>query len=182
VVLTPSALAKQVLDQASDGVHTAILFGREDFGLSKADVLRCEALVRVPTPEHASLNLAQAVLLICWQLFQEASSRGATYRGRTLGGSRAPQSTALASQQNPRDGLADVVNTEPAVTDIVDLLHTVGYTRSVQPDKVRLTVREAFQRAKITVRQTQALRGMMSRVIWALRNPDSDWQAPRRRS
>ena len=66
-VMEPPELASTILD-AQEQV-TAIVFGREDHGLSAADVRRCEAIVRIPTPEHASLNLGHAVLVIAHDLF-----------------------------------------------------------------------------------------------------------------
>jgi TrmH family RNA methyltransferase len=54
-VFTPAELATRIAD---DDRTFALLFGREDFGLSTEDVLRCDSLLRIPTPEHASLNLA----------------------------------------------------------------------------------------------------------------------------
>ncbi len=180
-VVTPTEMCRQIFDQGAQGVHTAILFGREDSGLSTADALRCESIVRIPTPEHASLNLAQAVLLISWQLFTEASTRGAQFKGRTLGGSRGTTTTIGASKGSPRDQPADLIQIEPAVEDVVGLLERVGYTRSTQPDKVRLTARQALQRARVAIRHIEALRGMVARVRWALDHPDVDWRAPRKR-
>ena len=180
-VITPNTLARQVFDQGAKGVHTAILFGREDTGLSKADALRCESILRIPTPEHASLNMAQSVLLIRWQLFNEASERGAEFKGRTLGGSRGTTSTAKVSKGDARDELADLLQIEPAVNELVGLLDQVGYTRSTQPDKVRLTARQALQRASVAIRHIEALRGMVARIRWALDHPNVDWRAPRKR-
>jgi len=178
-VLTPHALAKQVLDHGAQRMHTAILFGPEDHGLATSDVLRCAALMRIPTPEHASLNLAQAVLLTAQALFQEAVERGARFEGRTLGGSRGSKTTAAASRSSPRDATADLPALEPAVEELVQLLDRVGYLRGVQPDKVRLTCRQALQQAGLAIRQVEAIRGMVHRVDWALDHPDLDWRQRR---
>lgn len=180
-VLTPDTASSQILDLAADGHTTAILFGREDFGLSTADVIRCESLLRIPTPEHASLNLGQAVLLLGWALFSEARARGGTFEGRTLGGRRASRSTARAERSSPRDRVADLVQVEPAIEEIVGLLDKVGYLRGVKPDKARLTARQALQNARLAVRHVEALRGMVARIEWALTNPGTDWKQTRRR-
>ena len=48
----------------------AILFGREDFGLSNEDINLCSWLVNIPTARpYPALNLAQAVMVICYELF-----------------------------------------------------------------------------------------------------------------
>lgn len=179
-VHTPATLIPRIFQDGAAGRTTAILFGREDFGLATSDVLHCESLLRIPTPEHASLNLGQAVLLVAWSLFQEAQERGASFQGRTLGGSRGTRSTTRVSRGSARDELADLPQIEPAVESIVGLLDRVGYTRGVQPDKVRLTARQALQRGHISIRHVEALRGMVARLEWALDHPDADWRSTRR--
>lgn len=176
----PPQIAALALDEAEEGRTTAILFGREDFGLATADVLRCEALMRIPTPEHASLNLAQAVLLVSHALFEESRRRGASAPGRTLGGSRGRHTTAGKQQGSRRDALADLPAIEPAVDQLVGLLDRVGYLRGTPPDKVRLTARSALQRGRISVRHVEALRGMISRIEWALDHPGIDWKRTRK--
>lgn len=178
----PDQVADRIFEEADHGRSVAILFGREDFGLATEDVIRCDSILRIPTPEHASLNLGQAVLLVCWTLFQSATARGARFEGRTLGGSRAQRSTARASRPSPRDAQADLRQIEPATDALVSLLERVGYLRGVQPDKVRLTGRQALQRARLALRHVEALRGMVARVEWALDHPDHDWKASRKDS
>lgn len=172
----PAELAAITLDEAEAGRTTAILFGREDFGLSTDDVLRAESLLRIPTPEHASLNLAQAVLLVSHALFEEGRRRGASAAGRTLGGSRGDRTTASKQRGDRRDADADLGAIEPAVGEIVALLDRVGYLRGTPADKVRLTARQALQRARVSIRHVEALRGMVARIGWALDHPDQDWK------
>lgn len=73
-VLTAREAAIAVQSRA---VHdrVALLFGREDLGLSNADLDHCHALLTIPTsPEYASLNLAQAVLLVAYEVRLAATS------------------------------------------------------------------------------------------------------------
>lgn len=184
-VYEPRQVAEAVFAdvEAGDDEHvTAILFGREDFGLSSDDVRRCEGLLRIATPEHASLNLAQAVLLVCYQLFETARDHGAQATGRTLGGSRSQRTTRSARPTGRRSGLADLPTMEPAVDELVTLLGRVGYLRGTPAHKVALTARQALQNAKVTVRHVEALRGMINKVQWALDHPEADVHAPRRRA
>lgn len=49
----------------------AIVFGNEKSGLSGQDIARCNAVLNIPTTAHQpSINLAQAVLLICYETAQ----------------------------------------------------------------------------------------------------------------
>jgi TrmH family RNA methyltransferase len=167
-VHTPARLAQQVAD--GDGVY-AILFGREDHGLSNADVLHAEAVLRIPTPEHASLNLAQAVLVTSYALFTEAMSRGTVAAGRTLAGSGKPSTTRNLDKRVGRDR-ADVAMMEPAAEAIVQMLDRVGYMNGTSPDRVRLTMRQALQSAGPSTKEVRALLGMVKQVHWKLDHPD----------
>lgn len=176
-VVTPREVAQRVRE---DEGHTwAILFGREDFGLATVDVNRCDTILRIPTPEHASLNLAQAVLLVAHALFEEARAHGTAATGRTLGGSRGQSTTAQKAKPDKRDAPADIPRIEPAVDELVKLLDRVGYFRRTPEEKVRVTARQALQRAHVSIRHLEALRGMVNRLGWALDNPGADWRATR---
>jgi len=165
-VVEPAALATQVY-AAPEGHVTAVLFGREDFGLPTEAVLRCDALVRIPTPEHASLNLAQAVLIVAWCLYEEARRHGADDSGRKIGGHQEPRATA-AVERRRRDEPADVAAVEPAISEVVALLDRVGYTRSAPPDRVAQSWRSVLQRAHASVREVEALRGVVNKIQRAL--------------
>lgn len=64
---TPRELAAPFLAHASEGA-VALLFGREDHGLPNEALDRANTLVTIPTTTHASLNLAQAVLVALYEL------------------------------------------------------------------------------------------------------------------
>jgi len=179
-VFEPAAFASDLFERDPSGTP-GVLFGREDFGLSTTDVNRCAALLRIPTPEHASLNLAQAVLLVGHALFEGVRARGLEASGRTLGGSRGTRTTAGVSRPSPRDELADIPSVEPAVLELLGLLQRVGYLRGTPTEKVALTARQALQRAQISRRHVEALRGMVNRIEWALASPGVDWEKTSKR-
>ncbi len=66
-VVTPEIAASDVLSFAEHG-PVAMLFGREDHGLPNDALDRAHVVVTIPTTEHASLNLAQAVLIALYEL------------------------------------------------------------------------------------------------------------------
>jgi TrmH family RNA methyltransferase len=67
-VASPRELAPELLARTAAGL-VALLFGPEDNGLNKADLDRCHCLLTIPTdPAYPSLNLAQAVLLVSYDL------------------------------------------------------------------------------------------------------------------
>jgi tRNA/rRNA methyltransferase/tRNA (cytidine32/uridine32-2'-O)-methyltransferase len=66
-VLSPRDAAADMLEFAAHG-PVALLFGREDKGLPNDALDRAHTVVTIPTTQHASLNLAQAVLLALYEL------------------------------------------------------------------------------------------------------------------
>ena len=74
-VLAPEAAAQEISAQIADGGTVGILFGRERYGLQNEEVALADRIVTFPVnPGFASLNLAQAVLLIGYEWFKLATS------------------------------------------------------------------------------------------------------------
>jgi tRNA/rRNA methyltransferase len=66
--LSPQEVAAEALARAAEG-RTAIVFGDERSGLTRAELLRCDDLSAIPaTDAQPSLNLAQAALVYAWEL------------------------------------------------------------------------------------------------------------------
>ncbi|HEY6219712.1 MAG TPA: RNA methyltransferase [Gemmatimonadaceae bacterium] len=66
-ILDPKQAARELIDASVDG-PVSILFGREDTGLPNDAIERAHAVVSIPTTEHSSINLAQAVLIALYEL------------------------------------------------------------------------------------------------------------------
>ncbi len=67
---TPRDSSREILDWAQQGSAVSILFGREDFGLDKSALRRCQRVLSIPTSsERTSINLSQAVLLTAYEIF-----------------------------------------------------------------------------------------------------------------
>jgi len=67
-VLAPVAAARDMRARAQGGQRTGVLFGRERFGLYNEEIGLADAIVTFPVnPDYASLNIAQAVLLMAYE-------------------------------------------------------------------------------------------------------------------
>jgi TrmH family RNA methyltransferase len=66
-IIDPKRAAAELLERTADG-EVAMVFGREDNGLPNSVLDQLHAAVTIPTTEHASLNLAQAVLIGLYEL------------------------------------------------------------------------------------------------------------------
>ena len=68
-VVDPISGCDTILQSCARGYKVGILFGGERAGLSNEDLFLAKRLIRIPSsPIFSSLNLAQSVLLMCYQL------------------------------------------------------------------------------------------------------------------
>ncbi len=68
-VLDPRACAAQIGERAGQGEEVAIIFGREDRGLTNEELQLCNLHLHIPTnEEYSSLNLAMAVQVVAYEL------------------------------------------------------------------------------------------------------------------
>jgi hypothetical protein len=77
----------------------AWVFGREDAGLTQAEVERCDQLVTIPTADYNSLNLSHALTICCYESFRLSAS--SVTRERTL------EPDALAALNRAWDAIVD---------------------------------------------------------------------------
>ena len=149
-LITPSDLVREVLPRAL-GEEVAILFGGEKDGLSRAAVDRCDVLVTIPAhPDFPSFNLAQAVLLVSYEIFRGTAARGV--------GADKP---ALASSRSRED----------LYRHFEAVLHRIGFLHENNPGRILSTVRRLFGRAILEDREVRILRGVLSQLEWALHRP-----------
>src|SRR6185437_5927024 len=71
-ITTPHLASRELLEFATSG-PVAVLLGREDKGLPNDILDRAHLVVTIPTTNHASLNLAQAVLIALYELHLTAA-------------------------------------------------------------------------------------------------------------
>lgn len=71
-VLTPQSAAKEVFQNTKSQSSVALVFGRENSGLTNEELDSCNKMIMIPTNDSfSSLNLASAVQIICYELFKE---------------------------------------------------------------------------------------------------------------
>jgi TrmH family RNA methyltransferase len=133
---------------AQSGQLVALVFGREDYGLTNEMLDACHAVTTIPTnPAYPSLNLAQAALLVLYQLFQRSGGEQQTYRP--------PRKVApIASSRLLEDLFADF---ERAL-DAIEFLHSRSRT------SVLRSLRVALYRARLDVREASLLRAVLIEV------------------
>lgn len=149
-VARPREIAQEIVSRlAADETETvSILFGREDRGLPNAALDLCHRSVTIPTnPDHASLNLAQAVLVICYELWME-------------------QEGAVQAFKPPRRDAppAPVQLLERTFDEVERALWTIDFFKSRQTEGVMRTLRGITHRAELDEREAGFLRAMAVEV------------------
>jgi TrmH family RNA methyltransferase len=125
----------------------ALVFGREDTGLSNEELDRCDRLLVIPTSElNTSLNLAQAVLLIGYELFLAAA--GATALPR-------PKRDAPPASAFEKEALFEQVDAA---------LGAIDFYKGKNPEAIMRTVRAVLRRAELDSRESTLLRAMAIEV------------------
>ncbi len=149
-VRTPRRMAAEAGELAGGGT-LSLVFGPESSGLTGAEMDLCHFLVHVPTdPAHPSLNLAQAVLLLAYEMRLAALERAAPAAG--------------TGDADPRAPAGDV---EQAVHEMRGALLEVGYLDPASPDRVLTELRRLIARGGPTPREVVLLRGLARQVAWA---------------
>lgn len=126
--------------------RAAIVFGREDSGLTTDELALCTWQSTIDTSEeYGSLNLSQAVLLYAYEIF-------AAFAEEKVGEER-----LLA----PSEQMEDVY------THMEKVLLKIGFLNPENPAHVMRSLRRIYARAGIDSREASILRGLCTQIDWA---------------
>lgn len=146
-VLDPKAAADDLLAATADG-PVAMVFGTEESGLPNEILDKVHAAVVIPTTNHSSLNLAQAVLIGLYELHLAAGD--AT---RVIGPPRKDAPAATEAQL------------EQYFADMQRSLHAIEFFKTRQVEHIMRTVRSLTVRASPDQRELSLIRAMALEVI-----------------
>ena len=146
-VVTPRAASAELIEFARAG-PVALLFGREDKGLPNEILDRAHVLVTIPTTEHASLNLAQAVMVALYEVHLAAAD--AT---RTMAPPRKDAPPASTEEY------------EQLFADAERGLHAIDFFKTRYHEHIMRTVRTLFYRATPDSRELALLRAIFIEIV-----------------
>ncbi|MEG3851276.1 RNA methyltransferase [Microcoleus sp. herbarium19] len=172
---------------------SALIFGREDCGLTNAELNRAQRLIRIPSSDaYTSLNLAQAVAICCYELYKSVASCQKE-EVASLGESASsipdatdnlstnnPEQLATSQTENPSISLnsAPLENLEGYYQQLETLLLKIGYLQPHTAASRMEKFRRLYNRAYPTVDEVAMLRGAIRQTEWAIksyaRSPVSD--------
>ena len=144
-LLNPKEAANEVSNAAVSN-KVAIVFGREDRGLTNEELGLCNMHVHIPSdPEYSSLNLSQAVQILVYEI-----------------------RVAFLEEQNADDywdvDLANNEQTELLINHMDELMQQVEFYDVDNPRKLLLRVRRFFKRSRIDVMETNIFRGLFATI------------------
>jgi tRNA/rRNA methyltransferase len=167
---TPSVALPWLLDKQLSANSVALIFGPEDRGLNNDELSHAHRLIAIPThPTYSSLNLAQAVGICCYELYQISLN---LLSPETV----TPQASDQGESLFPVSGQAiDGEPLQPAALDRLEgfyqqletLLLDIGYLHPHTADSRMQKFRRLFNRAMPTDDEVSMLRGILSQMKWA---------------
>ncbi|MCC7412226.1 MAG: RNA methyltransferase [Gammaproteobacteria bacterium] len=149
--LSPRACASTLIAAARHG-PVALVFGREQTGLSNAELDLCQALVRIPTVAgFSSLNVAAAVQILSYELYAAA-----------LGGAGAE-----GCESDSPPATADQV--ERFYAHLEQVMISTGFHDPEKPRRLMRRLRRLFGRTALDQHEVQILRGLLAAMEQSVR-------------
>lgn len=139
----PRELAHELIPISQEN-RVGILFGPEDRGLSNEDLRYCHTIATIPTDAFASLNLAQAVLIVCYEIF-------------------------LAGREDPYGPMPRMANSfelEGMYQHMKEVLTKIGFLDPQNPEHWLLNIRRFLSRMPLRAREVRVIRGICRQVDW----------------
>lgn len=144
-VLSPKQLMQE-LNAHYAGVQTAFVFGRERNGLTNEEIDKCHSVCTIPAnPDYASLNLAAAVQIICYEWYL------------------AQLPFAGASEQKS-PAIAPAGEIEGFYQQLWQVLEAIDFLDSANPIPLMRKVRRLYDRTELTSAEINILRGILTSV------------------
>jgi tRNA/rRNA methyltransferase len=133
----------------TSGQPAALIFGREDRGLSNQELNYAQRFVRIPTnPLYTSLNLATSVALCCYEMSQFTTNDN--------------------SNTIPPREIAPLDVVESYYQHLQSLLLDIGFIYPHTADSRMEKIRQIYNRAQLQTQELSMLRGILRQIKWAM--------------
>lgn len=149
-MLTPEQSAAKLVKE-SQSAQVALVFGREDSGLNNEELQLCHFHVQIPaSPEYSSLNLAAAVMVLCYEI------RRAVLRDEEAGDK--------AEDEYWDQERATVEHVEYFYEHLERVLVEIDFHDPDNPRQLMQRMRRLFGRVRIDAMEMNILRGILTNI------------------
>ena len=155
VVQSLSSVAGRLISMARQN-QVALLFGPEDRGLTNADLQLCHILVNIPTADFSSLNLSQAVMLMCYELLRAGENEN-------------PKPMPRLATRHELDGM---------YATLKNILVRIDYINRDNPDYWMNKIRRFGNRIQLRAGEVSVIRGICRQINWYGKKCYQDGQKP----
>lgn len=167
--VAPGEAARLAWDElAGDPAQrVAFVFGTERTGLSITQAQRCQRLTSIPgDPGYHSLNLAQAVQIVAWELRRTGLERVDTSRvpGDVPDARRVNDGGQGTTRPSPGPRFATDTQIEALFTHLERALVAVGFLDPSHPKKLMPRLRRLFGRTRLEAEEVDLLRGVCKEI------------------
>ncbi|MEI6970193.1 MAG: RNA methyltransferase [bacterium] len=144
--LSPRELAPRVL-AAAKTAKVALVFGREDNGLTNEELAICTQIIKIPsTPEYTSLNVSHAVMVCCYEIFA---------------------SSGLYDPPSERSEEAPSLVREQMFAIWRETLLKLGFMKEDKALHMMLGLRRVLSRGRLTRNDVKIMMGIARQAMWA---------------
>ncbi|WP_257284680.1 tRNA (cytosine(32)/uridine(32)-2'-O)-methyltransferase TrmJ [Endozoicomonas sp. SESOKO1] len=157
-LVDPRACARSIVDEAMTH-KVALIFGREDKGLTNEQLRRCHLQVHIPTNEaFSSLNLGAAVQVLCYEL-------------RMM---QLISTDALEMPQPRGHELANMDDMERYYDHLYQMLVEIGFLDHSSHEKIMAKLRRLYGRVRPDRVELNILRGILSETQRCLASKEKE--------
>jgi TrmH family RNA methyltransferase len=145
VTFAPKTLAEKFASLAT-GQTLALVFGREDHGLTREELVLCHHTAAIPANDRfPTMNLAQSVCVFCYEL-------------------------SLMVPASVARELPEAATLERLHRRARELLLEVGFLHENNPDRIYEDLRAILARAELDAREATIVLGILRQIEWKIRN------------
>ena len=134
------------LARLSKNNRIALVFGSEDRGLINDDIRLCHTLITIPTTEHSSINLAHAVMILCYELF----------------------TVSMPNDNTTIPLLASSRDMESMYDHLKKILIEIDFIKDDNPDCWMMNIRRSLARTHLTSKEVATIRGICRQIEWRI--------------
>ena len=146
---------QSLIQSATQGNQIAIVFGNERTGMTNAELQQCHYHVSIPTnPDYASLNLAQAVQILCYECYCAVEMLSQQHK----------RNADIASPTD-EDALATQVDMTGFYQHLEQSLIHIGFAHPHQQTPPMARLKRLFQRAQCCKTEVHILRGICKKIL-----------------